>query len=365
MRALRVHRPGGEFVVEDLPVPEPGAGEVLVEVRAAAVLPNMVVLLSQPSPFPIIFPSPPYTLGSGGATGIVRALGQGVEAFKEGDRVFISEVLACGECKACRRGERNYCDRAGEMGLFAYSASGVGLLDKYRDGAMAEYIRVPAQNLAMLPENLDFERSARLGYWSIAYRGMKEAGLKAGMTVAVIGATGSMGLGAALLALAMGAAHVYAIARNRERLAELHSVDPARIRVFSIQDGEVAPRIREATTGKGVDFLIDVQSFVEPSTTQDALRAVGKRGKVVFVGGVQGKISLRYDWFEWNGTVISGSLNYLISDVEELARMMAVGLFPYQRFKTRSFGLGELRIAMEELGRLPSAFWSYVIDPKS
>ena len=362
MRAARIYE-GGEIVVEDVPIPSIGSGEVLVEVRAAAVLPNMAVLLSKTSPFPLHRPPPPYTLGSGGATGIIRSVGEGVKAFGLGDRVFVIEILSCGECVLCRRGMRNYCDQAGEMGLFAYSAGGLSLLEKYRDGAMAEYVRAPTANLARLPKHVDLDKAVRLGYWSIAFRGVKEAGFAPGGTVAVIGATGSMGIGAVFQVLALGATMVFAIARNRTRLEELCDLDPNRIIPLSIEDGAVVSRIREMTGGYGIDLLIDAQGFVEPTTTQDVLRAMARRGKVVLVGGVQGDISLRYDWFEWNGTTILGSLNYLISDVEELAQMMAVGLFPSERLKVRTFGLNGVSVALEEIKNAPNAFWTYVVHP--
>ena len=363
MKALRVHRQDEPFVVEDIPVPSPGAGEVLVDVRAVAILPNMVVLLARPDPFPIIRPPTPYTLGSGGATGIVAAVGTGVDAFKAGDRVFLTEVLSCGTCDWCRQGCRNYCNAGGEMGLFAYSDAGIALLAQYPNGAMAEYVTVPAHNLARLPEPADLDRSVRLGYWSIAYRGMRNAGLEPGMTVAAIGATGSMGIGATFAALAMGASRIFAIAKSRRGVEELSSVDPARIVPLSVEEGEIAARIRADTDGHGVDFVIDTQGFVEPTTTQEVLGVVGKGGKVALVGGVQGDLTLRYDWLVWWGTSVSGSLNYQIGDVEDLARMMAAGQFPTERIQIKAFGLDGVEEALQGLSRLPGIFWSHVIHP--
>lgn len=365
MKAVRVNEPGGKFVVEELTAPAPAPGEVVVEIKAAAILPNMAFLLGDPPPFPVLLPPTPYTLGCGGATGVVKELGDGVQSIRAGDRVFISEVLACGDCAHCRGGWRNYCDSGSEMGLFAYTPKGEALLAQHRDGALSELASVPAQNLARLPGDLDLDKCVRLGYWSIAHRGMKVRPDVEGQNVAIVGATGHMGLGATFIALARGASRVFVIARNKARLEELRSVDAKRITALSVEDGEVSSRLRAATGERGVDLLVDAQGFAEPTTTLDALKAVGKRANVVFVGGVQGDVAARYDWYQWSGITISGSLNYLMSDVEELANLMAAGVFPLERIEIKSYSLDEVRKALNEIGELPSAFHSPVIHPQS
>ncbi len=344
-------------------MPEPGPGDVLLEVRAAAILPNMSALLAHPAPFPVRRPTPPYTVGCGGVTGIVRAVGPGTEGFRLGDRVFASEILACGACRYCRSGWRNYCDAGAEMGLFAYSPAGDALLARYPDGALAEYARIPASQLARLPDGVDFEASVRLGYWAIPYRGMKGRGVDPGAVIAIAGASGHMGVGAVLSALARGVAHIFAVARDRDRLAEIAALAPDRVTPLSVRDGPVAPRLREHTGGRGVDVLVDTQGFADPSTTMDAAEAVVPHGQIVLVGGVQGPVPLRYDWYAWRGMTVSGSLNYLLSDVQELADLLAAGLLAADRIRVKPYALEQVEQAMRDIPTLPSAFWSPVVRP--
>ncbi|MGD9765401.1 MAG: zinc-binding dehydrogenase [Candidatus Binatia bacterium] len=365
MRALRYHGPGLPLRVEEIGVPEPGPGEVLLEVHAAAILPNMSAILAEPAPFPVRRPPAPYTVGCGGVTGVVREIGPGTVGFAPGVRVFATEILACGSCRFCRSGCRNYCDGAAEMGLFAYGQAGEALLARYPDGALAEYARMPADQLARLPAGIDLERSARLGYWAIPFHGMKGRGVEPGAVVAVAGATGHMGIGAVAAALARGVAHVFAIARDPGRLAELTALAPGRVTALSVQDGPVAPRVRAATVGRGVDVLVDTQGFGDPATTMDAAGAVAKHGHIVLVGGVQGALPLRYDWFAWSGMTVSGSLNYLTSDVEELAELMADGLLAADHIRVKRYALEHVEQAMRDIPHLPSAFWAPVVRPRA
>ena len=112
MKAIVIREPGGSETLsyEELPDPEPGPGEVLVRVRAAGVN-HLDLFMSRGLPG-IEFPIVP----GGDVAGEVVAVGPGVSAPHTGERVIISPVLTCGQCRWCLVGEDNFCPKWRQLG---------------------------------------------------------------------------------------------------------------------------------------------------------------------------------------------------------------------------------------------------------
>ena len=139
MKAIVIRQPGGSETLsyEELPDPEPGPGEVLVRVRAAGV--NHLDLFMSRGLAGIELPIIP----GGDVAGEVVAVGPGVNAPHMGERVILSPVLTCGQCRWCLDGEDNFCPQWRQLGR------GV-------NGGYAELCTVPAVNALPLPQALDF-----------------------------------------------------------------------------------------------------------------------------------------------------------------------------------------------------------------
>lgn len=186
MRAARLTGPQ-KLEIVDLPVPDPGPGEVLVRVMVYAPYGTDVgVYLNREGRYVTEYP-----VGIGADfSGVVAKVGPGVETVAVGDRVSALALDHCGECANCQRGKTNLC-----------------LNPRYakvpRQSCCQEYTLVSARKLARLPDNVGFEDAAMLAGIVDALNAYEKMGMTAGQTVAVVG-VGAMGLGAIAAAVALG-----------------------------------------------------------------------------------------------------------------------------------------------------------------
>ncbi len=177
--------------MREVPVPEPGPGEVLVKVGGAGACHSDLHLMEWPEgtmDFDL-----PFTLGHENA-GWVEALGAGVEGLEEGEAVAVYGPWGCGRCRACRLSAENYCERQAEIGAFG---GGLGL-----DGGMAEYMLVPHSRLLLPLGELDPRDAAPLSDAALTpYHAIKRSLhlLVPGSTAVVIGVGGLGHMGVQIL----------------------------------------------------------------------------------------------------------------------------------------------------------------------
>ncbi|HZX42208.1 MAG TPA: alcohol dehydrogenase catalytic domain-containing protein, partial [Myxococcaceae bacterium] len=127
--------------LEEIDVPEPGPGEVLLKVAGAGACHSDVAIFDEFESDITGFMPPPFVLGHE-TSGWVEALGPGVRGLEVGAPYLVYGPIGCGHCPACSRGQDTYCAHPGDVG---YLATGLG-----RDGGMAEYMTVPLRNLVAL-----------------------------------------------------------------------------------------------------------------------------------------------------------------------------------------------------------------------
>ncbi|MCC7022130.1 MAG: zinc-binding dehydrogenase [Thermomicrobiales bacterium] len=240
--------------VDDVAVPEPGPGDVLVRVGASAICGSEMKSYHSPSAWP----------GNTGheIVGEVAADAAGTP-WRAGDRVAVNIITGCGECMACRGGDRRFCAQQG------YVFNGHG-----------EYVAVPAINLMPLPDDLPYDEGVLLGgdTLGVAYHALSRVQLRPRDTVAVVGC-GPVGLGfVRLLAFYGVRTIVVELGPYRrdlaQRLGAEITIDPGA--------GDALAAIREATGGRGVDVGIDA-SGSDPGVNL-ALDAVRDEGQFIFAG---------------------------------------------------------------------------------
>ena len=141
MLAARLHQIGKPMELELVEVPEPRPTDVLVNVKACNVVPNLKnVLAIYAEWFPYLpLPKLPAIFGLD-AAGVVTAVGSHVSNVEVGDRVYVNPGLSCGGCRACRRGEDQNCDSYTFMGYFAFGPDGQKQFDSYPYGGLSEYL---------------------------------------------------------------------------------------------------------------------------------------------------------------------------------------------------------------------------------
>ncbi len=265
MRAAVLSDWDGDLSVESVPKPEPAPGEVRVAVRACGVtrtVENAVQggLSERETHLPRI---PGHEFA-----GVVDAVGDGVTAVSEGERVFAYFYLTCGECGACRRGETSQCtDFGGWYGVDC-------------DGAYAEYATLPVENALPLPEGLSFAGGAvAADGLATPLRICERAGVGDDDVVLVVGAAGRVGIHLAQLAEARGA-HVLAADVHERRLDDVDAHTGPGVVPVDVSGSDATGTIRAATPYRdGPTVAVDTVGDV--GTLRAAWDALAMGGRLV------------------------------------------------------------------------------------
>lgn len=262
MKAAIVRQFGKPLVIEDVPVPQPGPGEVLVKVKACGVCHTDLHAASGDWP---VKPVPPFIPGHEVA-GIVAALGAGVKNLKVGDAVGVAWLHdACMSCEYCETGWETLCEHQHNTG---YSVN----------GGFAEYVIASAAFAAKLPATVDFAAIAPILCAGVTtYKGLKETEARPGEWV-VISGVGGLGHVAVQYAKAMGL-KVAAVDIADDKLA-LARETGADLAVNALADGAV-DKVLAASGGGAHGVLV---TAVSTAAFAQALKMVRRKGTVSLVG---------------------------------------------------------------------------------
>lgn len=254
MKAIRLARPiDGSFLLEDIPTPTPGAGEVLVKVKAAGICGTDRHLWHWDESIRDGL-KPPFTPGHE-FCGEVAALGAGVRGWAEGDYVSCEMHLVCGRCAPCRTGAPHLCGHHKVVGM-------------HQDGTFAQFVALPASNLVRLPSALPPKIGAFLDALGNAVHTVNSVAV-AGRSVAVLG-FGPIGAMTAAVAHFCGAgalfitdvsAHNLARARAWAQSLEAKAGRPLPIHVLDVKgEGrrEAIATVRRETGGDGCDAVLEI-----------------------------------------------------------------------------------------------------------
>ncbi|MCC2978278.1 alcohol dehydrogenase AdhP [Sphingomonas sp. PL-96] len=262
MKAAVARNFGQPLVIEELPIPTPGPGEVLVKIEATGVCHTDLHAIDGDWPVKPIMPLIPGHEG----VGYVAALGPGVDDLKEGDAVGIPWLHdACGRCEYCQTGWETLCEQQHN--------SGYGV-----NGTYAEYAIGSAPYVGLLPANPDFPSLAPILCAGVTtYKGLKETEAKPGEWV-VISGIGGLGHVAIQYAKAMGL-HVAALDVAQDKLDLAAELGADVVANCSTED---APAKIVAATGGGAHGVL--VTAVSPAAFQQAIGCARRRGTVALVG---------------------------------------------------------------------------------
>jgi NADPH:quinone reductase-like Zn-dependent oxidoreductase len=278
LKAIRIHEDGGPEVLryEDVPDPEPGPGEVLVELRAASL--NRLDLWIRKG-----LPSVPKP----------RILGADGAGLVDGRRVLINPGIEHG-------------DR-------------ITVIGEHMDGTHAELIAVPESNVYPIPDGMTFEEAAAFPLvYVTAYRMLvTRAGLREGEWVLVWGVGGGVGTAASSIARALGARTIVTSSSD-EKLAAVEA--DAKV---NHESGDVVEAVKEATGGAGADVVVE---HVGEATWQRSLQAARTGGRIAVCGATSGPnppAALHRIW--WKQLTILGSTMGTKEDFEAVYDLVASG----------------------------------------
>lgn len=307
MKAAYFESHGGPEVIRvgDLPEPEPGPGEVVVEVRATGL--NHLDLWTRRG-LPGLELAMPHVGGSDVA-GVVAESGADVGGWSPGDRVAVNPALWCGACEWCERGEQPLC-------------RGFRILGEHLSGGMAERVAVPARNLYRIPDDLPFETAAVTPLvYQTAWRALiGRAGLAPGETVLVTGASGGVSTAGIQIARHAGA-RVFAVTSGPENVARVRDLG-AELVIDRLEE-DFSRRVWEETGKRGVDVVLD---GVGEAMWPGCIRALSRMGRMVVYGattGPKGELDIRRLF--WSQTTILGSTMGTPADFERVMELVVRG----------------------------------------
>src|SRR6266446_3795678 len=262
MRAAIIDKPGS-VRVGSVPDPTPKPDELIIRVGACGICGTDLHIAQgefPPTPYPIVpdheFAGEVVAVGSN----VPQGIGTKATKMTAGTRVAVDPSLFCGHCEFCRTGHGNLCLNWGAIGDTV-------------DGAFAEYVRVPAANAYVLPENLSFREAALIEPVSCAVHGMHRLNPQSGDTFLIVGA-GTMGLILLQLAVRGGASKVAMVDLNTQRLQ----------RATTLGASDTQTDINKLLEGEplGFDCVIDVTGVAR--AMEGAFAAVKRGGKFLIFG---------------------------------------------------------------------------------
>src|SRR5256885_2061675 len=268
MKAIRFHQHGGPEVLryEDAPTPEPGPGEVLVALRAAAL--NHLDLFTRKGDVPKV---PLPHIGGADGAGVVAANGPGATRYPAGTRVFFDPGLSDGTCDYCARGEHSLCDRW-------------EILGEHRDGTYAQAVVIPEVTLRPIPEGLSFEEAAAfplvfLTAWRMV---VTKARVLPGETVLILGIGGGVALAALQIAKHAGG-RVFVTSSSDEKLDRAKTLGADVL--INHKRSDFSKEVWTITEKRGVDVVIE---DVGAATWPGSIRALARGGRLVTCGATSG-----------------------------------------------------------------------------
>lgn len=321
------------MVVDEVPTPEPGPGEVLVKVKACGICQtDYKAFLGKRDNVEL-----PKVLGHEPA-GVVAKVGPVVSAFKEGDPVIVQPAGFCGMCTFCRTGMQHCCESR-------FTVGGDGGTD-IRDGAFAEYLIQNASCLYHKPEGVSFEAAALTEPLAGSWKGLIQySRMRIGEDVVIIG-TGSIGMLVLMLAARAGAGTLiavdtsdYALATARA-LGATHAVNPlkvdARQAVYDILP-------------KGPDLVLEAAGPVGAVQLMFDLR---RRGTRINLFGITTHETVEFDggYTHFLETRMDSSFSITPEAMVNAIRIIERGLVDPSRIITHRFPLSEISAAMEAMG---------------
>jgi len=311
--------------IQEMPVPRTGPGEILVKVLASGICGSDVMEWYRIQKAPLV-------LGHEIA-GEVAKVGDGVKAFKTGDRVFVSHHIPCNTCIYCLRGHHTACETLHTT--------------NYDPGGFAEYIRVPSLNVDrgvfLLPGGMSFEEGTLIEPLACVIRGQRIAALRPGQCILVLG-SGISGLLHILLARALGAGRIVATDVNEYRLGKAAALGADAV----FQAGDDIPRhLREVNGGRLADLVI-VCTGALPAFVQ-ALQSVDRGGTVLCFAPTEPHVHLPVpiNDFWRNEIKLMPSYGSAPLDALEAIELIRAGRVPAAQMITHRLGLEETGLGFQ------------------
>ena len=345
VRGVIARSKGAPVEVTTIVIPDPGPGEVVVEVQACGVCHTDLTYRDGG-----INDEFPFLLGHE-AAGVVEQVGPGVESVAPGDFVILNWRAVCGQCRACKRGRPQYCFDTFNATQKMTLTDGTELTPALGIGAFAEKTLVHAGQCTKVDPSADPAVVGLLGCGVMTGLGaaVNTAGVSRGDSVAVIGC-GGVGDAAIMGARLAGAGTIIAIDRDLRKLEWAKSLGATH--TINAAHADAVEAVQELTGGFGADVVIDAVG--RPETWKQAFYARDLAGTVVLVGVPTPDMLLEMplvDFFSRGGSLKSSWYGDCLPerDFPMLVDLYQQGRLPLERFVSERIKLDEVEDAFHTM----------------
>lgn len=342
MKALQLADIGKPLVLTELPLPQPGYGEVLVKVAAAGICHSDVHYRNGTSRLRGLPLTPGHEIA-----GTVETLGPGVTTPGRGERVCVHYLWSCGRCRYCNLGHEQFCLEGRMIG-------------KDCNGGFAEYVLAPARSLFALPDSISFPHAAVMMCSSAtALHALRKSGLQPGETVALFG-MGGLGMSAVQIAASFAPRTVIAVDIDEAKLALAESFGA---RGVNAAKGDPVAEIRRLTAGHGVDVAVELIGL--PATMRQAVASLGTFGRAALAGISDRPFEVgSYEQLIGKEAAVVGVSDHLASEIPLLIELVDSGRLHLETIVSRRVPLeaAAVNAVLDDLERFSSPVRT-VIEP--
>ena len=354
MKAAVLSEVGGHLRLEDIPRPQPRAGEVLVKVVACGVCHTDLHVIKGEVAFPL-----PCVLGHE-ISGVVAEVATDVQTIRPGDAVVCSFIMPCGTCYHCVRGRDDLCETFfalnrlkgtlydGESRLCRADGATLAM---YSMGGLAEYAVVPASDVFPAPANVPLPDACILGCAMMtAYGAVKnQARVQPSDSVAVVG-VGGVGSNVLQIARAFGAGQIIAVDVRDDKLEAARGLGATH--TVNAAQGDPVAAVNALTNGRGVDVALE--ALGRPETVVNAFMMTCDGGRVVLIGIAPGTATagIEITRLVRRGIHLMGSYGCRVrTDLPEVLALAAHGQVSVSQPITRRYRLEQVDGAYAALNR--------------
>lgn len=298
----------GRLEHEQRPTPIPEPGEVLLRVRRVGVCGTDMHIYRGTQPFL----SYPRVMGHELSGEVVEAPTD--SGLSTGDPVYVMPYMACGACAACRKGKGNCCMNIAVLGV-------------HRDGAMADYVAVPAR-FVRKADGISLDAAAMIEFLAVGAHAVRRSQLDREQSVLVVGA-GPIGIAAALFARLRGA-EVTVMDRREDRL--MFCRDHLGVDQTVVADEASGATLAALTDGDMFDVVFDATG--SPAAMEAGFRHVAHGGTYVLISVVSADITFNDPDFHKRETTLLASRNATEQDFETVLAAMRAGQVPVEALNT-------------------------------
>ena len=313
-----------KIVIEDAPMPEVEAGEVLVASRCCGICgTDVAIYLGR---IPSI--KPPIVLGHE-VSGVVEEVGEGVSGVRRGDRIAVEPLVTCGSCYNCLKGDYNQCENRRVIGVDM-------------DGAFSEYFKAPAERLHPIPDDLPFEVAALAEPLSVAVHATRRGRVSPEDRVVVVG-DGTIGLLTAFASKRVRGAEVAILGKHDYKLglARRLGADYA----VNVLKEDPVERLRSIWGGR-IDVFFDCVGH-SPEVVNRSIERVRKGGRVVAVGVFPEDIPVKLGILQDRELELIGASAYTSPDFRKSISLLEEMRSELSGLITRTYPLDRIGEAFE------------------